>query len=330
MVEEKCKSDIANFQVAYALNPITSLNSYIDKIGNIFNIAYKIGEKGGRPVLISPKGESVSDRSRADYNVKFLNSGLLEHEGIAERIAKEKGYLFFPSGEMDKDIFSRSFAYADFVEGARRIVQNIDPSTTCNGESYADAVKEQCHKLEQNLKYLDKASLKWNTGFGGSNLHIVGDLDAKHIGGIERYSSNGFDGASLILEIRNNSGSGKVIAETKLKAQFYPSILDGSFSGDDFNDVNSAVRNISGYGMEGSLDRIDIELKDNYLNFDFHMWDTNDSHHYFTAPEMMETFSKYIHLISNGIKSVAKTKKEKRKNRIFALEEMIKNPEFDK
>ncbi|MFH1521404.1 MAG: hypothetical protein ABIF18_00435 [archaeon] len=330
MAEEKYKSDVANFQVAYALNPITSFDSYIDKIGNIFYIALETGRKEGIPILISPKGESVSDRSRADRDATFLNSGLLEHEGIAERIAKEKGYLFFPSGEMKDNIFSRSFAYKDFVEGSRRIIQNIDPSTTCNGKPYINFVKEQCNKLEQSSKYLDKASLKWDTGFGGSNLHIVGDLDARHIGEIESYPSNGFNGASLIIKIERDPRSGKIIDRIKLKAQFHPGFLDKSFSRDDFNDVDSAVRNVSEYDTEGSLDRINIAMKDNFLNFDYYMWDKNDSRRIFTAPEMMETFSKYVHLIHNGIRGVAETKKEKRKNRIFALEEMIKNPEVDK
>lgn len=325
MVEEKSKSDVANFQVAYALNPISSFDSYIDKIGNIFNIAHDIGRQGGYPVLISPGGEYVSDRSRPNYETKFLNSSFLQHEDVAESIAKEKGYLFFPNGKIDDNMFSRSFKYKDFVEGANRIVQNIDPSSTCDGELYLNFIKKQCDKLEQSLKYLDDASLKWSTRLGGGNLRIVGDLDAKHIGGIKSYSGNGFNGASLVTKIDYDSRRGNVIDRIELKAQFSPSVvLDESLSVSDFNNINTAVRNLFEYDNENSLDRINMDFKDNYLNFDFHMWDRNDSRRVFTAPEMMETFTEYVHSIHNGIKGVAEIRKDERRNRRNRIFEFIR------
>lgn len=195
MVKKKSRIESSSFEVKYVLEPIGFFDIYVEAIGNIFNIANDIGPKRGTPILISPEGEKVSARNRDDYRMKLENSELLFNDRVARGIAEKKGYLFFPSGHVEDGVFSRSFAYEDFVEGARRIVQNIDPEAKWDDELYRDVVLGKCSKLEENLAYLGQVSFKCDINAGMPNdFRIVGDLESKHIGGLKGEGKSAFRG----------------------------------------------------------------------------------------------------------------------------------------
>lgn len=107
------------------------------------------------------------------------------YDSVAKIVAEQEGHLFFPTEKINGEEFSRSFVYEDFVEGARRILQNIDSNETWRGEPCAGIVESEIIRLEENSGYLDKAFLLRSARISSGNygFRITGNLDEKHIGG---------------------------------------------------------------------------------------------------------------------------------------------------
>jgi len=186
MSKRKYKTSSARIDIEYGLTPINSLQEYI------YNFVKKTG-----PILISPKGERISSATPSMFN-DMPNEHPLMYNPIAKKIAKQKGYLFFPDREVNDKMSQRKFSYADFLEGAHRIIPNINPTRKLREKQYLEIAKGDIEKLEQNSKYLDKVVLKGDFGIVMNNLRLVGNLDANHIDEIKNFSKMYF--TMLLLE----------------------------------------------------------------------------------------------------------------------------------
>jgi hypothetical protein len=320
-----------NFDIEYALNPIASFGEYVDRIAGIW--AIREGDSVSKShILISGNGEYVSDRSNSDYSMEFSNTKMLMDESVAKEVSKKMGYLFFPSGEIVNNKFYREFGLEDFVGGAVGILDNIDRETTHNGESYREFVANGIIKMKRDSKYFDnKAALKYD--INSHNVRLVVGLNPEYIGGFEGYSTKGFNGAWATMDFDSSYNSDGFFNSNRFHAQFSPHNIDENFSEQDLSDISEVIRNISGRNKNASkicgngyVEEVSLEMNDenkSLLDLGLCMYGVADCTRVLSASEMVGPFTKYIHVVHNGLRVIADTKKNKRNDRIAELENAI-------
>jgi|GEM_PF-1319167 hypothetical protein len=335
MSEKKSRTGAVNVGIEYALNPINHLGSYVDSLAGFNGAATRdnMSRFAGYPVLISKKGEHIDDRCMADYQKKFNNSDMLREERVAKKVAEDKGYLFFPGGKVEGCEFSRSFSFKDFVEGASGITRNIDRKKNESYETYSNFVSTEIEKMKETLKYFDEATLKYCTNtFSSVGAHLVAELNPDFIDGFKKWSTSGFEGAWVDMDMTSGHDKKSFFDKNVFKAQFNPCYIDSSFSAQDLGDINSIAQNVANQNKARELEKgyteeihIEANKKDESLiDMNLYMHDAEDYGRILPVKDMVGTFTKYLHLIDNGIQAVANRKEGRKNTRIAALEDTVR------
>ncbi len=91
------------------------------------------------PLLITREGEIILGSTP---DISLQNGELIKYDGVAEYIAKHKGWFYFPSRSIDGLINERSFSFKTLINALETVCQNInDVNERKNAEARLQSFK---------------------------------------------------------------------------------------------------------------------------------------------------------------------------------------------